>query len=551
MVTRVRESEERKPGVAWRGVGLRLEILAPISAQHFPSADLKGPAVSVRTTEDVRPVGPPVHTAQQRSSRIKLRRAVTFMGMTLLLPGSAQMAAGNKRVGRVALRIWTALIALVITIGILALLWPSGAVVVFTSGPVLRGVQIGLIIAGIGWALLLIDAWRISRPPDLVRSHRVWLTVANLVLIMAVIGGLIASASVLSAQRHFVTAVFTGGGDQVAKAGRYNILLMGGDAGKSRAGLRPDSMTVASVDAETGRTVLISLPRNLERVPFPERSPMHEAYPRGYYCSDRSCMLNAVYTYAMAHPELYPGVQNPGAEATKEAIEGATGLRINYWVLVDLKGFEALVNAVGGITMDVYRRVPIGGGSTQVSGYVEAGKNRHLNGREALWFARSRADSSDYDRMVRQKCVMNAMLNELDPLTVLTKFNKIASAGKEIMATDIPRSDLSTMVRLAMAAKQLPVSSVAFMPPLIKPANPDFGVVRATVAAKIERAEAADQQPVQPTDTTKPTAAPQPTAARPRADSAATPRSRTPHPEASGSPTRGPVANDLSQICSA
>ena len=563
MVTRVRESRGPKPGVARRGVGLSLEILAPISAQHFPSADLKGLTVSVRTTEDVRHVGPPFQAAQQRSSRIKLRRAATFMGMTLVLPGSAQIAAGNKRVGRVALRIWAALIAVVITIGILALLWPSGAVVVFTSGPVLMGVQIGLIIAGLGWALLLIDAWRISRPPDLARSHRVWLTVANLVLIMAVIGGLIASASVLSTQRDLVTAVFTGGGDQVAKSGRYNILLMGGDAGKNRVGLRPDSMTVASVDAETGRTVLISLPRNLERVPFPQRSPMYKAYPQGYYCSDRSCMLNAVYTYAMAHRELYPGVQNPGAEATKEAIEGATGLRINYWVLVDLKGFEALVNAVGGITMDVYRRVPIGGGSTRVSGYVDAGKNRHLNGREALWFARSREDSSDYDRMVRQKCVMNAMLNELDPLTVLTKFNKIASAGKEIMATDIPTSDLSTMVRLALAAKQLPVSSVAFMPPLIEPGNPDFSVVRTTVAAKIERAEAADQKAGQQSDTSKPTASSQPTTAsqptassqptgpRSTADSGATPRSQPKQPVASDAKTRGPVANDLSEICSA
>src|SRR5215203_844125 len=563
MVTRVRESGGPKPGVARRGVGLGLEILAPISAQSSPSAELKGATVSVRTIEDVRHVGPPFHAVQQRSSRIKLRRAVTFMGMTLLLPGSAQMAVGNKRVGRMALRIWTALIAVVITIGILALLWPSGAVVVFTSGPVLRGVQIGLIIGGIGWALLLIDAWRISRPPELVRTHRIWLTLANLVLIMAVIGGLIAGAAVLSAQRHLVSAVFTGGGDQVAKAGRYNILLMGGDAGKNRVGLRPDSMTVASVDAETGRTVLISLPRNLERVPFPKRSPMHKAYPQGYYCSDRSCMLNAVYAYGMAHREFYPGAQNPGAEATKEAVEGATGLRINYWVLVDLKGFEALVNAVGGITMDVYRRVPIGGGSTQVSGYVEAGKNRHLNGREALWFARSREDSSDYDRMVRQKCVMNAMLNELDPLTVLTNFNKIASAGKEIMATNIPTSDLSTMVRLALDAKQLPVSSVAFMPPLIEPGNPDFGIVRTTVAAKIERSEAADRKPVQPTDTPKPTAASHPTAAsqpttssRPpaagsTADSAATPRSQPTHPDGSGSQTRGPVANDLSEICSA
>ena len=71
-------------------------------------------------------------------------------------------------------------------------------------------------------------------------------------------------------------------------------------------------------------------------------------------------------------------------------------------------------------------------------GYVEAGKNRHLDGREALWFARSRSDSSDYDRIARQKCVMTAMLNQLDPVTVLTKFNKIASASKRMVATDIP-----------------------------------------------------------------------------------------------------------------
>src|SRR5215203_1166208 len=148
--------------------------------------------------------------------------------------------------------------------------------------------------------------------------------------------------------------------------------------------------------------------------------------------------------------------------------------------------------------MDVYRRVPIGGGSTQVSGYVEAGKNRHLNGREALWFARSREDSSDYDRMVRQKCVMNAMLNELDPLTVLTNFNKIASAGKEIMATNIPTSDLSTMVRLALDAKQLPVSSVAFMPPLIEPGNPDSAFVGPTVPPRTKRPMPPDGNPANP-----------------------------------------------------
>ena len=171
---------------------------------------------------------------------------------------------------------------------------------------------------------------------------------------------------------------------------------------------------------------------------------------------------------------------------------------INYWVLIDLKGFEALVDSVGGITMDVYRRVPIGGGGSKISGYVEAGKNRHLDGREALWFARSRADSSDYDRIVRQKCVMTAMLNQLDPVTVLTKFNKIAAASKQVVATDIPTSDVNTMLDLAMKAKQVPVSSVAIMPPLIYPGEPDFAGRARAVAKKIAAAEAADDARRQP-----------------------------------------------------
>jgi len=269
-------------------------------------------------------------------------------------------------------------------------------------------------------------------------------------------------------------------------------------------------VTVASVDAETGRTVLISLPRNLQAVPFPDDSPLHARFPQGYRCRDGSCMLNAIYTYASEHRDLYPDVQNPGAQATKEAIEGATGLTINYWVLIDLKGFESLVDSVGGITMDVYRQVPIGGGSSKIHGYVDAGKNRHLNGFEALWFARSRSDSSDYDRMVRQKCVMNAMLNQFDPITVLTRFNKIAAASREVVATDIPTSEVGTMIDLVLKAKRLPVSSVAMMPPLIDPNSPDFTLVRGTVQKRIEASEATDRLVAQPTPVETPNATTKP-----------------------------------------
>jgi len=451
--------------------------------------------------------------------------------MTLVLPGSAQLAGGSRRLGRFALRVCLAWWSFALLAGLLALIRPKTALSVLTSGPALTAIQILIITLGLGWVALIVDAWRLAHPRELGRSGQLAFTVLSLAVAFTIFGGFLAAASMVSVQRDLTTTVFSGGGDQAAKHGRYNILLMGGDAGRDRVGLRPDSMTVASVDAETGRTVLISLPRNLQAVPFPNYSPLHDRFPHGFRCSDGSCMLNAIYTYASAHRDLYPGVPNPGAQATKEAVEGATDLKINYWVLIDLKGFESLVDSVGGITMDVYRRVPIGGGSTKISGYVDAGKNRHLTGHEALWFARSRSDSSDYDRMLRQKCVMRAMLNQFDPITVLTKFNRIAAASREVVATDIPTSEVGTMIDLALKAKALPVSSVAMMPPLINPRSPDFDKVHRSVQKKIEASEALDGRPAHPT---------------PAGTSRATPK-----PKPTASPSRNAQTDDLGKVCSA
>jgi polyisoprenyl-teichoic acid--peptidoglycan teichoic acid transferase len=490
--------------------------------------------VSIRTTEVAPRTPASLHRSRKsgaRSERIKRRRAVALLAMTLVLPGSAQLVAGNRRVGRVALRIWATLSFLALFAALVALILPEAALAIVTFGPALVAIQVLIIMLGLGWVALIVDAWRLAHPWELQRRARLTLSVISLAIAFTIFGGFIAVASMVSAQHDLTTTVFSGGGDHVAKQGRYNILLMGGDAGRNRSGLRPDSMTVASVDAETGRTVLISLPRNLEAVPFPSYSPLHARFPEGYRCSDGSCMLNAIYTYASEHRDFYPGVQNPGAQATKEAIEGATGLTINYWALIDLKGFESLVDSVGGITMDVYRRVPIGGGSSKIFGYVEAGKNRQLSGFEALWFARSRSDSSDYDRMVRQKCVMNAMLNQFDPITVLTKFNKIAAASQEVVATDIPASEVDTMINLALKARGLPVSSVAMMPPLINPNSPDFSLVTSTVQKKIEASEAIDRPVTEPTPAAS-TSAP----AKPKPSSSASKDAQT---------------DDLGKVCSA
>ena len=175
---------------------------------------------------------------------------------------------------------------------------------------------------------------------------------------------------------------------------------------------------------------------------------------------------------------------------------------------------------------------------------MKKGKNQLLNGRSALWFARSRSDSSDYDRMARQKCVMTAMLKQLDPVTVLTNFNKIAAAGKQVVETDIPPNKVDTMVNLALKAKEKPIASVSFVPPAIYPGSPDIAKMHSMVAKKIAKAEAKDNPTAAPTPAEQPTSAPT--------------ESSSPSPSASKKPKKktatlkaGQQTEDLASVCSA
>jgi len=429
------------------------------------------------------------------SEPVRFKRALALLLMTLVLPGSAQIVAGSKRAGRYAWRIVAGLLAIIVFLVVLGLIWRSGTINLLARPGTLRLVQVLLILLAIGWAGLLIDAWRLSQPLTMERNHRLIVSITDAVLVFVVAGALIWASSFVNTQRDFVASVFGNGEKSKAEHGRYNVLLMGGDSGADRIGTRPDSMTVASIDADTGRTVLIGLPRNLAKVPFPAGTPMAKQFPDGFQWRNcaAECLLNAVYTYAAGHKNLFPGDPNPGETATTQAVSAVTGLKINYFVLIDLAGFRDLLNAVGGITLDIGKRVPIGGGSSPIKGYIEAGKNQHLDGYHALWFARSRAESSDYERMTRQKCVMSAMLNQLSPQTVLTKFQGIASASKQVVKTSIPAGELGTFTDLALDAKKLPVSSFSAVPPLIHTGNPDFDLIRTKVAQAIEKSEALDK----------------------------------------------------------
>jgi anionic cell wall polymer biosynthesis LytR-Cps2A-Psr (LCP) family protein len=94
--------------------------------------------------------------------------------------------------------------------------------------------------------------------------------------------------------------------------------------------------------------------------------------------------------------------------------------------------------------------------------------------------------------MARQKCVMNAMLHQLDPATVFTKFSAIAEAGKDVIATDVPSSEIGTLLSLAEKGRKLPIKTVSFTPPLIYSGNPNFTLIRQTVTKSIAQSEALD-----------------------------------------------------------
>jgi len=469
-----------------------------------------------------------------RSEVVKTRRGYALLGLGLVLPGSAQALHGSRKVGRFALKLLIVLALLAIVALVLTLLFRDFMIGVFANGWFLRILAIALFACGALWALLAVNTWWIARPRGMGARKGVIFSVVALLLAVVMTSGTLWLGQATWATGGALTHIFHGGGNTTHNNGRYNILLLGADAGPDRDGLRPDSVTIASVSVDTGRTVLFSLPRNLENVPFPETSPLHSLYPEGYGCESDECLLNAIYLLGVENANLYPGVDDPGIQAMIDGVSGTTGLTINYYAMIDMQGFIDLIDAMGGLTITINERVAL---NPTDDVWLEAGENQHLSGYETLWFARSRALASDYVRMQRQKCVMAAMLNQLNPTVVAANFTQLAIASGETVKTSVPSSQIGALTSLALKARSLPIISVAFTPPLINPGSPDFEYIHSVVADTIAQSEAldnpTDDQSAPAEDTTQATPDPQP--------------DPQPDPAATENPN---ITEDLDQVCS-
>ncbi|HEX5590454.1 MAG TPA: LCP family protein [Candidatus Limnocylindrales bacterium] len=248
-----------------------------------------------------------------------------------------------------------------------------------------------------------------------------------------------------------------------AEDGRLDLLLIGSDAGPDRWMLRTDTMIVLSVDVATGRAALFGVPRNLVGVPLPPESA--GAFPDGRFPG----LLNALYVYAMGHGGSFPGGDARGFRAVTGAVQELVGVRLDGAVVVNLRGFVQLVDALGGLWIDVPARLvdnryPLEDGSKSVRVVIEAGC-QHLGGQLALAYARSRHQDSDYGRMARQQLVLLALRRQVDPIALLPRVPELLTIAEDNLWTTIEVAELPALVDLAARVAADRVATITFVPP--------------------------------------------------------------------------------------
>lgn len=242
---------------------------------------------------------------------------------------------------------------------------------------------------------------------------------------------------------------------------RLNILLLGGDAGVGRTGVRTDTIIVVSIEPATGDIAMFSVPRNMARVPLPADLDI-------WSCDCFPKIINELWDYGERNPDRFPGSGPPGAEAMKLAIGELLGIPIHYFALVNLDGFVAMIDAIGGVDIVVPTRVydasyPHENGTT-VTIDIKPGEY-HMDGHLALAYARSRHGSDDYNRMGRQRCVLQAVADQASPGTLLRSFPAIAAAIKDSVTTDIPLDRLPDFVDLVARLDADRIVSLPLVPP--------------------------------------------------------------------------------------
>lgn len=313
--------------------------------------------------------------------------------------------------------------------------------------------QLGL--GALGWVLLGVVSVLVA-----FESRRVLQAIAAIAMLVPVVAGAwVMVPQWQMAEKVFVSAPVaepSAGAELAAapattRAGRterFNVLLLGGDAGPGRWGLRTDAMHLVSIEPGGAEVVVVSVPRNLSRAPMPGR--LAEEFPRGF-----TNIANAVFGWGESHAEKVREVLGPtdapGASLTAAMVAELTGVRVDAWVLTDMAGFIELIDAAGGVRVWVEQKI-------KVPGSVPSGKHpvadfepgwHEMDGTDALAFSRARKQDSDYHRMSRQRCVLASLAAQVEPSELVLRWPQLTAAIAENVRTNLTPRDVMWLRSMA------------------------------------------------------------------------------------------------------
>ena len=390
-----------------------------------------------------------------------------------IVPGFGQLLNGRRRFAQ-----WFALPALLlvaIVLLVVATRSPARLIASIVS-PTAMGLLLTLNAIALLWRLAsVIHAFFDGRYP--VWSGRAGAAGLAFVLVAVVVPHGIANAWGNTAQATFAQIFAadgaTGPGSPVAATDRQpghdervNILVVGIDSVPGRTATLTDSMMVVSIDPVGASVTIVSIPRDLVRVPLEGGTVFG---PK----------LNSLMAYADRHPTEFP---RGGMRTLQDAIGALLGIDIHYYAELDFFGFVKLIDAVGGIDVNVKKGFHdetydgLGVNPKGVRGWgVKAGRH-HFDGGEALAYARVRKapGESDLTRAARQQEVMVALRDRvMADGSLLMNLPALLSALGDLVTTDLPTARLPDLAAVADGMDPGAVVRVVIGKPLIKPGGID------------------------------------------------------------------------------
>jgi LCP family protein required for cell wall assembly len=263
---------------------------------------------------------------------------------------------------------------------------------------------------------------------------------------------------------------------------RQNVLIIGVDQGVGRNTYLTDTMIVVSLDP-VGQTVsMISIPRDMVDVPLPDGREF-------------SGKINGLVSFARHHEGTFPGSNGEGFDVLMGALGTLLNLRIDHYAVVNLQGFINVVNTLGGIDVDVADGFcdPTYHEYGYPDGFAISAGRHHLNGQQALAFARVRkaAGESDFTRAARQQEILSGVRDRIKAGGFLSDPIGLLRALGDTVGTNIPRKLVPDLAEMAARIGRKQTYRAVIGHPYVKPGFDQRGSIQVPDIKAIRKLAAA------------------------------------------------------------